>query len=101
MKMHDLLLSLLFVLTLIAGCSTDGDTPQTSGDNDDTSVSVTAGDLQTEAQTIERSLGRVAEPVYAVAKYDADRDPKKDLAATIRQASSGGKRILLEVGGNW
>ena len=80
MKKHDLSLSLLMVLTLITGCSTDGVAPQASGDNDDVPA---------------------AEPAYAVADYDAGRDPKKDLTTTIRQASSDGKRILLEVGGNW
>ncbi len=67
-------------LALIAGCSAEGEVPQSSGDNDDVPV---------------------VEPVYAVAVYDADRDPKKDLATTIRQANNDGKRILLEVGGNW
>jgi thiol:disulfide interchange protein len=38
---------------------------------------------------------------YSVATYDPTRDPVADLAATIDQARSSGKRILLQVGGDW
>ncbi|MGD9635481.1 MAG: thioredoxin family protein [Pirellulales bacterium] len=38
---------------------------------------------------------------YSVAKYDPARDPAADLAATIDQAQASGKRILLQVGGDW
>ena len=119
MKMYDRSLSLLFLLALIAGCGSEGEAPQSSGDNNEASVSndvstpddvavlndtpvpVPAGNIETETQTLEPGSDRKAEPVYAVAEYDADRDPAVDLAAAIDQASSDGKRILLEIGGNW
>jgi thiol:disulfide interchange protein len=41
------------------------------------------------------------EAVYSVDKYDPARDAAADLDLTIRQAKASGKRILLEVGGNW
>lgn len=40
-------------------------------------------------------------PVYTVAKYDAKRDPEKDLAMTVKRAQAEKKRILMIVGGNW
>jgi len=33
--------------------------------------------------------------------YDPARDPSRDLAVAVMQASWAGKRILLEVGGQW
>jgi hypothetical protein len=42
-----------------------------------------------------------ADPIYIVAKYDVERDPSQDLADAVRNASASGKRILLEVGGEW
>jgi thiol:disulfide interchange protein len=35
------------------------------------------------------------------AGYDPRRDPAADVKAAVRQAQPGGKRILLEVGGEW
>ena len=35
------------------------------------------------------------------AGYDPKRDPAADLATAMEQASSSGRRILLEVGGEW
>ena len=34
-------------------------------------------------------------------KYDPSRDPAKDVAAAVALASKSGKRILLDVGGEW
>ncbi len=39
--------------------------------------------------------------IYTVAQYDPSRDPQADFAATVEQATADGKRIILEVGGNW
>lgn len=33
--------------------------------------------------------------------YDASRDPAADIAASLAQAKAGGKRVLIEAGGNW
>jgi hypothetical protein len=35
------------------------------------------------------------------AGYDPKRDPAADLRAAVREAKGSGKRILLEVGGEW
>ena len=44
----------------------------------------------------------VAAPIfYSVSAYDPARDPQKDLEATTQRALAEGKRILLEVGGEW
>jgi hypothetical protein len=83
---NNLSLPLLLVLTLFTGCGTESGVRQSR---------------ETEAQTIESSSIRKAKPVYAVAEFDADRDPQQDLAAAVSQANSDGKRILLEIGGNW
>jgi thioredoxin-related protein len=39
--------------------------------------------------------------VYSVKEYDPTRDPAADLAATVKAAQAGQKRILLQVGGDW
>lgn len=114
MKIHGLSLSLLFLAAAAAGCGGQEDPPQSrSGDNDavtssDAPVSVAERDRQAETPTIETGTDALEEdvdhriePVYAVAKYDVDRDPQADLAAAVPQASRDGKRILLEIGGNW
>lgn len=38
---------------------------------------------------------------YVVADYDEARDPSADLADAVTRAQAEGKRILLEVGGEW
>jgi len=50
------------------------------------------------SQTTQPGGGSVT---YTVDKYDPARDPAADLAATVEQARSTGKRILIQVGGDW
>lgn len=38
---------------------------------------------------------------YSVDSYDPKRNPAMDLAVSVSQAKSSGKRILLQVGGDW
>lgn len=38
---------------------------------------------------------------YTVDDYDPARDATADLAMTVEQASADGKRIILEIGGQW
>ncbi|MGD2121215.1 MAG: thioredoxin family protein [Gemmatimonadota bacterium] len=38
---------------------------------------------------------------YTVAEYGIDRDPAADLRATVERAQAEGKRILIQVGGEW
>lgn len=80
MKRYDLWSSLRFLVIVIAGCNTDGDVSKSSDASKDAPV---------------------AKPVYVVAEYDPDRDPIEDLATTVSQSGRDGKRIILEVGGNW
>jgi thiol:disulfide interchange protein len=40
-------------------------------------------------------------PPPEVQRFDPARDPEADLAAAMQTAAASGKRILLEVGGNW
>jgi hypothetical protein len=114
MKTHDVFLMLLSLAAAAAGCSSQVESPQSRGDNadavisSDAPVSAAEHDRQAEAPTSETGTGtlepgveRKAEPVYAVAEYDAKRDPQMDLDAAVQQASRDGKRILLEIGGNW
>ncbi len=41
------------------------------------------------------------DPIYTVANYDPVRDAAADLTLTVARAEREGKRILLEVGGQW
>jgi thioredoxin-related protein len=38
---------------------------------------------------------------YTVADYGLDRDPAEDLKSTVERAQAEGKRILIQVGGEW
>lgn len=38
---------------------------------------------------------------FTVAEYNPDRSPSADLKATVKRAQAEGKRILLDVGGEW
>ena len=40
-------------------------------------------------------------PVYSVDVYDPKRDAAKDLEATVERAEMEGRRILLQLGGDW
>jgi thioredoxin-related protein len=42
-----------------------------------------------------------AAPYYVVAEYDETRDPALDLETAVARARDEGKRILVEVGGEW
>ena len=52
-------------------------------------------------QVIEHVEATQSTTFYTVAIYDPARDANEDLIATIDQAKSANKRIILEVGGNW
>ena len=42
-----------------------------------------------------------AQSFYTVDKYDQEASPSADLARTVTLASAQGKRIILEIGGEW
>ena len=43
----------------------------------------------------------VADSLYVVATYDPWRNPFADLDTAVQRAEAEGKRILLEIGGDW
>ena len=47
------------------------------------------------------SASSTQEKHTAAPKYDPKRDPEKDIQGAIAEAGRTGKRILLEVGGEW
>ncbi|UCD23065.1 MAG: thioredoxin family protein [Gemmatimonadota bacterium] len=57
--------------------------------------------LLTSAESIDCQKDPGSEPIYIAAEYDATRDPAADLALAVERAASGGKRILMLVGGTW
>ncbi len=99
------------LMLFAAGCGTQPDsespapantsTTAVSEDSESPDAQSPAADEDTPQEPAETSSRLEVEPVYSVAEYIAERDPAKDLQATIAQASQGGKRIILEVGGNW
>ena len=40
-------------------------------------------------------------PLFFVAAYDPARDPAADLTNAVREAQQSGRRILLDIGGEW
>ncbi len=42
-----------------------------------------------------------ADSIYVVGVYDPARDPANDLVTAIERATAEGKRILIQVGGEW
>jgi thiol:disulfide interchange protein len=53
------------------------------------------------AQEAQSATAAKAKPVYSVETYDPKRDAAADLKATMDQARKKGKRILVQVGGDW
>ena len=57
--------------------------------------------------TITATAAETAKPdaqssdIYSVAEYDPTADPVVDLTQTVQQAQKDGKRIILEIGGEW
>lgn len=54
-----------------------------------------------EGQTADSGRNPDHDPLYEIAVYDPARDPAADLADTVARAQREGKRIILEVGGEW
>ncbi len=51
--------------------------------------------------TTEASTTSVPPKLYEVGIYDPERDPQTDLEAAQLRASTEGKQVILEVGGDW
>ncbi|HRI02496.1 MAG TPA: thioredoxin family protein [Pyrinomonadaceae bacterium] len=63
-------------------------------------VSATAFGQKTKVKAVKKPLAKKA-AVFTREKFDPKRDPKLDLATAILTASKSGKRIILDVGGEW
>jgi hypothetical protein len=75
------------VVTILFGCGTE-----TTSNSAKELESASIGVVQQDAE---------AHSLYTVADYDPGANPSVDLAATVSQASKSGKRIILEIGGQW
>jgi thioredoxin-related protein len=51
--------------------------------------------------TAKPGVDKTAPAGFVREKFDPTRDPKADLDAAIKTASGSGKRIILDVGGEW
>lgn len=60
-----------------------------------------AGSKETDAKATDTKKVEMDESIYSVTTYQPERDPKKDLEATVKRAKRDGKRIILEIGGEW
>ena len=64
-------------------------------------VSLTASAQQSKAKAGKRPFAKTAVKVFTREKFDPKRDAKADLAAAVATTSKTGKRIILDVGGEW
>jgi hypothetical protein len=60
-----------------------------------------AQDVASEASPGEVIGDPTLDPIYTVAEYAPERDASEDLKTTVARATSEGKRIILEIGGQW
>ncbi|HKT78593.1 MAG TPA: thioredoxin family protein [Vicinamibacterales bacterium] len=61
----------------------------------------TSQDTKGPDQSTPTAAAAPAGPFVPLAKYDPARDPAVDLQSAVAEASKSGKRVLLEVGGEW
>src|SRR5262245_10318657 len=90
-------------ISIVGGCADNGSSPAPSAVSVPKSAdpgSVVSDSAQP-AQPAPTESEPAQGPIYAVAAYDAERDPAQDLASAVQQATADSKRILLEVGGRW
>src|SRR5438876_4819788 len=48
-----------------------------------------------------KTVAATPAPAFAREKFDPARDPKADLESAVVKAKAGGKRIILDLGGEW
>lgn len=92
----------LFAATLmLPGCN-DSPPPKSIPSPPATPVETqTTESSETDGDTPKSGDDAAHDSLYTVADYDPDRDASQDLAATIERAKAEGKRIILEIGGQW
>jgi thiol:disulfide interchange protein len=66
-------------------------------------MSVTAGCISLRAQAIEKPAGQLSAPLLHTGTnaFDPSRDAQADVEEAVTEARRTGKRILLDVGGDW
>jgi len=64
-------------------------------------VSATALGQRPKLKAVKKAVAKKSAAVFTREKFDPKRDPKVDLAAAIETASKMGRRIILDVGGEW
>jgi len=82
-------LSLVVFFCLLGGCGVESTSTVRVGNESDLPESKSVEDIDENSH----------ESVFSVDEYDIKRDPVHDLAATVAQAN--GRRIILDIGGNW
>ncbi len=69
------------------------------------SILFVASSYSQDVKTMEKespiSAAQPQTEVFVREKFDPTRDPKADLATAVQAASNSGKRIILDVGGEW
>lgn len=63
--------------------------------------SATKGDEKAVAEAAPAKKERAKPAFYTVDHYDVERSAADDLAATVTRAQAQGKRVLVQVGGDW
>ncbi len=58
-------------------------------------------EIAAQENTVQENGAQENGAFYVVAEYGEDRDPALDLQVAVERAQTEGKRILLEVGGDW
>jgi hypothetical protein len=84
------------VAVVVAFCGCRGETAVDSMTKDQP-----AKDVASEASPSQLIGEPTIDPIYTVAEYAPERDADDDLKATVERATSEGKRIILEIGGQW
>ena len=82
--------ALVIVLATIVLCGCSGNLPSSTQQSDATAPPQLSPDSSTEASSL-----------YTVREYDSEANPEEQLAKTVSLASASGKRIILEIGGEW
>ncbi len=82
--------ALVVALATIVLCGCSGNLPSSTQHSDATAPPQLSPDSSTEASSF-----------YTVREYDPKTNPVEHLAKTVSLASASGKRIVLEIGGEW
>lgn len=93
LQVHALVVALAIIV--LCGCSenppsNEGNLPSSTQQADATPPPQHSKESSTESSSF-----------YSVREYDPEANPAKHLTRTVSLASASGKRIILEIGGEW